>query len=159
MSIEATIEPLPSVAAIHIPEGMSLTVFVKANAIDDWGNSPRWASFSIDNVWLARLQICAIVVRDNNFALAEVDDGPAWDDEDIHRLCGNRLVITADSFWFTAYPKHTTYDVETVEISFRSFIKAVNEAVTHRRQIIFFGLTRDDINVIETMSTGLTEAV
>lgn len=143
--------PLSSLTAIHLPEGVSLMGFVKANALDDWGDGPRWASFSINNTWLAELQRFATLVQDNKFALAEVAVGAAWDNEDEHRIRGNRLVITEDSFWFSAYPKHANYDVETTEIGFRSLVKAVADAVTDGRKTIFFELDVQEIEEIKAL--------
>ncbi|MFZ5593714.1 MAG: hypothetical protein ACOY4D_05555 [Pseudomonadota bacterium] len=140
-----------SLTAIHIPEDASLTGFVKANALDDWGDGPRWASFTINNAWLADLQKFATIVRDNKFALAEVAEGAVWDNEDEHRIRGNRLVITDDSFWFSAYPKHANYDVETTAIGFSSLVKAVTDAVTDCRHTIFFDLDDQEIEEIKAL--------
>jgi len=143
--------PLSSLTAIHILEGTSLTGFVKANALDDWGDGPRWAFFTINNAWLADLQKFATLVRDNKFALAEVAEGAVWDNEDEHRMRGDRLVITDDSFWFSAYPKHASYDVETNEIGFSSLVKAVTDAVTDCRKTIFFDLDDQEIEEIKAL--------
>jgi hypothetical protein len=150
--------PLSSLTAIHIPEGVSLTGFVKANVLDDWGDGPRWASFTINNAWLAELQKVATLVRDNKFALAEVEEGAVWDNEDEHRIRGNRLVITDDSFWFSAYPKHASYNVETTEIGFSSLVKAVTDAVTEGRHAIFFELDDQEIEEIKALTEESAEA-
>ena len=134
--------PLSSLTAIHMPEDASLTGFVKANALDDWGDGPRWAFFTINNAWLADLQKFATLVRDNKFALAEVAEGAVWDNEDEHRMRGDRLVITDDSFWFSAYPKHA---------SFSSLVKAVTDAVTDCRKTIFFDLDDQEIEEIKAL--------
>lgn len=148
---EIDIDPLARLTAVSIPERMPLPVFVKANVISDWGDGPRWASFSINNAWLAELQKVATIVRDNKFALAELADGPAWDNEDEHRIRGNRLVITDDSFWFSAYPKGANYDVETAEIGFSSLVKAIADVVAQDQPVIFIALDAEEIKEIKAM--------
>lgn len=150
--------PSSLLTAIHLPEDASLMGFVKANALDDWGDGPCWASFTINNAWLADLQRFASLVRDNKFALAEVEEGAVWDNEDKHRIRGNRLVITDDSFWFSAHPKHARYHVETIEIGFSSLVKAVIEAMTDSRHVIFFALDDQEIEEIKAFIEASAEA-
>ncbi|MDX1252197.1 MAG: hypothetical protein IDH49_08145 [Gammaproteobacteria bacterium] len=97
-------------------------------------------------------------MRDNKLALAEVEDGAVWDNEDEHRIRGNRLVITDDCFWFSAYPKHASYDVETAEIGFSSLVKAVTDAVTDGRNAIFFDLDDQETEEIKALNEESAEA-
>lgn len=149
---------LSSLTAIHILEGAPLTGFVKANDIYGHGDGPRWASFTINNAWLAELQKVSTVVRDNKFDLAKVSEGAVWDNEDNYRMRCDRLAITDHSFWFSAYPKHANYYMETTAISFSDLVKAVTDAMTNGQRAIFFDLEDEEIEEINSLTEESVDA-
>lgn len=102
------------------------TMVVEAFACDEYGDGPAWAEVVVDQKFLDKLQQLSGLCKEHGLEQVRVNWAPErWDNEDDLRLRGNSLVVTEGDFWFTAYPKHANYDVETRIMCIDDLVKAL----------------------------------
>ncbi len=91
-----------------------LTLVIDVTATSDYGDSPRFALITLYESFVAKLEQIQKVCKDNGLISAQTYDGPEWADADEYRLtCDALHVSAAGDFYFSAYPKHCDYAVET----------------------------------------------
>lgn len=101
----------------RLPEFEPFKLIVEAYACDEFGDGPAYAVVTVDQPFLDKLVRFSRVCQENGLKSVTGDVGPdRWDGEDELRLRGDSLQVYGDSFWFTAYPKHASYNVETRNI-------------------------------------------
>jgi hypothetical protein len=103
-----------------------VTLYLSVYACDDFGDSPSWASVTIDRAWLAtlfRLQALCIEQRVDSSSLALGPD--AWASYETFRLRGETFEVSAAHWFFKAFPKHADYAVETRMIDTARMLEAL----------------------------------
>lgn len=88
-------------------------LYLEAYAVSDYGDGPRYAEYEITTQTMQKILAMQKLCINNDLSECRIFDGPQWDGEDELRLTGHVLVVTNDSFWFVACPKHVDYHVET----------------------------------------------
>lgn len=106
----------------------SRTLYVGAIATDD-GGGPEWARFQITPALVRRLKVLRAACQMHQVAeIATVAAPDAWGAGAGWRgmpLAAPRLVVTGDSFWFTAQPHRRVCSFETLPLSIQWLIEAV----------------------------------
>lgn len=109
-------------------------VFIEAYACDDNGDGPRFATVEVDDVFLSRLLTLRVLCGQHKLTEVRVEAGPdRWgpgDDVADLRLESDELVVSQNSFWFVAQPKHSQYHVETRMQDIAAFYDAVRAGQT-----------------------------
>ena len=98
----------------------------EAYACDEWGEGPAWAKLEITQAFvdeLHKLQTQCLRDTVNLSVDRSVDE---WDSEDTLRLRGDEMHVTHSHVWFSAYPKHANYNVETRLMDIRDFFDAID---------------------------------
>lgn len=119
-----------------------VTVYLEAYACDEHGDGPRWARLCVDAPFLARLTYLAALVQAHRLASVTTYDSPdEWDAEDELRLRSHELVVSGSDFWFTAAPKHASYQVETRLVEVNELVGQVARALESDDPVpvLFFG--------------------
>jgi hypothetical protein len=106
----------------------SRTLYVGAIATDD-GGGPEWARFQVTPAFIRRLKVLRAACQMHQVAeIATVAAPDAWGAGAGWRgmpLAAPRLVVTGDSFWFTAQPHRRVCSFETLPLSIHWLIDAV----------------------------------
>lgn len=103
-------------------------LIIDAYACSEFGDGPAYAELTVYQVFFDRLRELSWLCKERGLESVSVPAGPDyWDNEDDLRIRGNSLVVTDDSFWFSAYPKHADYAVETRAIDIETFIQIATE--------------------------------
>jgi hypothetical protein len=108
----------------------SRSVYVGAHATDE-GGGPEWARIDVTPDFIRRLE--SLRAACHRYALNETSivDAPAFWGPDISwnhmPLFKPRLVVTADSFWFTVNPSRRVCAFETLPLSLNWLITTVAE--------------------------------
>lgn len=106
----------------------SRTLYVGALATDD-GSGPAWARFQITPAFIRRLKVLRAACHLQQVSeICTVAAPEAWGQESVWRhapLAAQRLVVTGDSFWFTAQPHRRMCSFETLPLSIHWLIESV----------------------------------
>ncbi len=106
----------------------TVTVYTSSHATDEYGDSPSYSSFELTDVFLERLANVAALCKAHSLASCSEWHSIHWAGADDLRLRGDKLHFQDDSFYFSAYPKHCSYHVETPLIDIADMVSAFNSA-------------------------------
>lgn len=123
-------------------EGRTFQLFVGIGAGSDDGNAPRWLQLALDQALVDSVGRQQQLLKLHKLTHLESWSNPAWETT-VSMTC-EMLVVGADGFWWSAYPKHGEQAVETVHVDFAALAAAVNDAVIARRESVRFGINDDD---------------
>lgn len=122
------------------------TLYVSAFACDEWGESPAWAKVTLDqpliDAVLSMQQLCIADGLDETSRSWGVE---AWGRGAELLLRGEKLTVTAHSWWMQAYPKHADYECQTRMIDIAWLLDAFST-----RQSTDFLAWRKDILVYDS---------
>lgn len=91
-----------------------MKLVVKAYATSEYGDSPSFAVVDVTPELVDNLQRLSAVCTGNGLSQVQTYDSPdEWDQEDDLRLRGYTLHVDGSSFYYSAYPKHCNYYVNT----------------------------------------------
>ena len=91
-----------------------MKLVVKAYATSEYGDSPSFAVVDVTPELVAHLNHLREVCVGNCLSQVQTRNGPdEWDLEDDLRLRGDTLHVDDTGFYYSAYPKHGDYTVET----------------------------------------------
>lgn len=97
--------------------GKTVRIVVGAFATCDDGDGPMYASFRVNEAFVAKLEGLREVCKTHDLTEARIAASPDWAPGQIEkelRLQNGELVILPDgAFWFTDYPKNGGYRIET----------------------------------------------
>ncbi len=105
-------------------------VYIEAHATTDEGDSPSFASLRVGDAFRGKLLEMKDLLKAYGLSEVRIRAGADWgpgDIEDELRLEGHELVVAGNTFWFTAYPKHGNYSVETKSQEIDTFVAATSQ--------------------------------
>ncbi len=95
----------------------SITIVIGAFADCDYGDGPDFAHTTVDQKFLDLVEKLVRLCNEHQLNEVRYTFYPTWGPGDIGtelRLQNGQLVATANgSFWFTDYPKHANYRIES----------------------------------------------
>lgn len=94
-----------------------MKLVVKVYATSEYGDAPSFAAVDVTPELVAHLNHLSEVCAGNCLSQVQTHNGPdAWDLEDDLRLRGDTLHVDDTRFYYSAYPKHGDYTVETCSL-------------------------------------------
>jgi hypothetical protein len=128
-----------------------IRIYMDVHARSDWGSGPRFCWTDISQAWVNRaFELRDLCVQKN---LSEIEDGfdvPDWmDDAGTYRIQEDCITVCQREFWYSGYPKHTDYKVETSPILFDSFIEKILETIKKGKKEVY--LLEDAASLDELM--------
>lgn len=103
-----------------------VTLVADTYATDENGDSPSFAVINVDAFFASKLISLSAMCKEHRVASVVTDDTPEkWDNEDDLRIQNNSLTVTEDEFWFSGYPKHANYSVETRSMSIAELLRVI----------------------------------
>lgn len=121
------------------------TLVLSASCTADFGDCPEFAVIQDAQQLLVEVKRLEKLCTDHDLSEARVYFGPDWgpgDIEDELRLQCGELVVCPTSFWFSDYPKHADYKIESTNVDIPSLEAALADGGTG---CIFLGDNPDDI--------------
>lgn len=116
------------VASELIPD---VDVIFEAYADGD-GDGPIYATKSVSEAFIQRILNLQAICLEHRLDEVRVGGAPnQWGPGDVKQdlqLRGPKLVVTDDEFWFTDYPKHGDYSIETRACPIDDFVQQVRAA-------------------------------
>ena len=107
-------------------------VFIEAIDNGEIGDGPTFGKIAADDAFCKKLLALKKMCIDNNVNEVHTDGSvDSWgpgDVEDELRLREDKLVVTKDSFWFSAVPKHADYTIETRSQGINGFISLIKNS-------------------------------
>lgn len=98
-----------------------MKLYVPVSSTDEYGESPSYAIFKVDEEFVAGIKRLQAVVTEHKLQSASIWGSPdTWHREEDLRLRGDKLVVTDTTFWFSAYPQYGSCHVETLSMSVAS---------------------------------------
>lgn len=95
-----------------------MKLFVSASSTDEYGDSPAYAAFEVDEEFVTGIKRLQSVVTEHKLHSVSTWGSPdSWQRGEDLRLRGDKLVVNDTTFWFSAYPKYGSYHVETLSMS------------------------------------------
>jgi len=95
----------------------SITIVTGAFADSDYGDGPEFAYTDVDQKFLALVEKLVQLCKEHQLNEVRYSFHPTWGPGDIDtelRLQNGELVATANGgFWFTDYPKHGNYCIQS----------------------------------------------
>lgn len=109
---------------------MKHAIYVSAFATSEYGDAPRFAKVIIDDEFVREVRFLAELIDTHSLSEVRRFASPeAWGPGEVAeelRLQGGELIVTkGGSFWFTDFPKHASYSVETRSQSIDDIIKSI----------------------------------
>jgi hypothetical protein len=101
------------------PEFEPFTLVAEARATSQFGlgPGPAYAEIRVTPEFVERLLRLSKLCKEHGLRSVTTDDAvDRWDQEDDLRIRGCSLRVYGGDFWFEAYPKYASYNVETVSI-------------------------------------------
>jgi hypothetical protein len=104
----------------------SVQFVVEVHSSDEFGEAPVFAVVEITPDFLGRLNSLSALCRTHALESVSVSAAPAyWHREDELRIVGSSLLVHGDMFWYEAYPKHATYQVDTHGVNIEALLRMV----------------------------------
>jgi hypothetical protein len=101
-------------------------LYIEAHAIDEYGDSPPFASLKVTQEWVEDLLELQALCIHKRLGYIAVDGGPdEWKDDEQYRMRDDWLIVDSSSFWFDAHPKHANYSVQTETVNIEQLIAAL----------------------------------
>ena len=101
-------------------------LYVGAFSTDEFGSAPRWAQVTLDQAFidkvLAMQALCVGQDLTETPASVEPERWQGDDSEDPWNIQGAALCVGPASWWFSGFPKHCSYTVETRMIDINSML-------------------------------------
>lgn len=101
------------------------TLYWEAYACDEWGEGPAWAKLEITQVFVDELHKLQTQCLRDKVSISVDRTVIEWDCDDTLRLRGDEMHVTPSSVWFSAYPKHASYSVETRLMDIKDLFEAI----------------------------------
>ena len=94
---------------------MKLYVQVFSAAEADY---PQWAMIEVVPEFLEHVRQLQSIVKGNNLRRLVVSGSPeSWESEDEYCIIGDELCVNDRAVWFSGYPKHGDFDIETMAVT------------------------------------------
>lgn len=94
-----------------------ITVVVGAYGTSDYGDSPSYAAFAVTRKFLDRLITLGEVCTTHGLSEARVTGYPDWGpgtiEDELRLQNGEMAILPGGSIWYTDYPKHGDYRIES----------------------------------------------
>lgn len=117
------------------------TLFVEAHAISDYGDSPRWLIFSIDEAWLENLARLSRLADENKLDWVQESACEYWEDWECYRLDNELFCVTAGgSAYWESYPKHVGYHIETKSFTVKELGELLRTGLEGTREVLYYGM-------------------
>ena len=117
-------------------------LYVSAHADDEFGESPGWLRTTLTEEFLSTVRQLQTLCASHKLESVEVYEAGEWENEEEFHLRGDKMHVDSRWFWYQAYPKHATYNVEssllTIEELFEALStgKGTNELVWHNNSTL-----------------------
>lgn len=131
---------------------------IEAFCTDEHSDSPAFGAIEMTDELLARIKSIGTLLEANGLEQAKALASPTWDQEDDLRIRGERLAVTKDEFWFTAYSKYGSGHFETRSLMVRDLERMVeavaagatqeNESFVLRDGVIYYDGGNNDVDFI-----------
>lgn len=97
---------------------MPKKLYLQVHATAEFGEAPAYAVCELTDTFVQQIKILREISAQYGLSECRVYADVAWSEEFDFSLRGEELVVASKHFWFTAYVKHTDYDVETETMTF-----------------------------------------
>lgn len=126
------------------PEGKVITVVAEAYATCEHAEAPSFAVYQVDQASLERVKSLAEMADRNGLSMVSLSGYPDWGpgdiDNDLRLQNAGLVVVPRGAFWFTDYPKHGSFNIETRICEIDALQRLFDEASDS--QVVF--LTEDE---------------
>ena len=79
---------------------------------------PQWAMIEVVPEFLVHVRQLQSIVKGNNLRRLVVSGSPeSWESEDEYCITGDELCVNDRAVWFSGYPKHGDFDIETMAVT------------------------------------------
>ena len=79
---------------------------------------PQWAMIEVVPEFLDHVRQLQSIVKGNNLKRLVVCGSPeSWESEDEYSITGDELCVNNHAVWFSGYPKHGDFDIETMAVT------------------------------------------
>ena len=102
-------------------------LYLSAASTSEYGDGPSWAKVTVNQEFVNQIFEMLAVIKLAKLSGAERYVYPdEWENEDEYRLIDNCLHVSPHGdFWFTSYPKHSDYNIETRGLDMMRLSKAI----------------------------------
>lgn len=116
-------------------------IVIEVDCTNEYGEGPGLAIFNLNQTLIDLVRKHRDIV-DANDGIRFLSHYPiTWEDEDECRIRGEMLVVSTDYFFFSAHPKHASYEVETHQV----WINDLEKYMADERTVIPIGDDEDGL--------------